>query len=99
MKKIVFEGTEEQIQLMKDEFEMLIIEHSENKLPALREDYQTENLWCVEDVTSKYKCEPDEALDILHSSLTNEETMNQIWFSIDEFANMEDLEGKPENQA
>lgn len=56
--------------------------------------YFTDNLWHVEDVKSKFNCTDDEAQYILEQSLTNEATMEQIWFSIGEFGEIEGLEGK-----
>ena len=53
-----------------------------------RRGYFTDNLWCVEDVKSKFIVTNDEAQDILNSSLTNEATMQQIWFSIETFGEM-----------
>ena len=53
----------------------------------------TDNLWHVEDVKSKFNCTDDEAQYILEQSLTNEATMEQIWFSIGEFGEIEGLEG------
>ena len=76
--KIVFEGTEEQIKNLK-----LLIECGDNDLPNIREDYQTENLWRVADVKSKFNCTDDEALEVLEQALTNDATMEQIWFAID----------------
>jgi hypothetical protein len=55
--------------------------------------YFTGNLWHVEDVLTKYKCTPEQSQEILYQSLTNDATMEQIWFSIDTFA---DLEGYSE---
>jgi hypothetical protein len=54
--------------------------------------YFVDNLWHVEDVKSKFNCTDDEAQYILEQSLTNEATMEQIWFSIREFGEMEKLE-------
>ena len=55
--------------------------------------YFVDNLWCVADVKSKFKCDDDEvAQSILEKSLTNEATMEQIWFSIGEFGRIEGLE-------
>lgn len=86
--KVVFEGSEDQINRLKDEFDMLIIEHKQENLPQLRDDYQTENLWCTSDVTGIYtNCSDKEALVILESALTNEATMSQIWFAIHNAAN------------
>jgi hypothetical protein len=53
--------------------------------------YFVDNLWHVEDVKSKFNCDDDEAQYVLEQSLTNEATMEQIWFSIDEFGEMENL--------
>ncbi len=76
--KIIFEGTEEQMKNLK-----LLIQTSDNDLPKVRDDYQKENLWCVEDVKSKFNCTDDEALEVLEQALTNDATMEQIWFAID----------------
>jgi hypothetical protein len=54
--------------------------------------YFTDNLWHVEDVKSKFNCTDEEAQSVLYSALTNEATMEQIWFSIREFGEMEGLE-------
>ena len=85
--KIIFEGTEEQIKNLK-----LLVEHGDNDLPKLRDDYQIENLWCVEDVKSRFKCTDDEALEVLEQALTNDATMEQIWFAIDFHAEDNGLE-------
>jgi len=79
MKKIVFEGTEQEITNLK-----ALINGIEfyAPLPKMREDYQTENLWSVADMEI-YDCTDEQALDILHDALTNDVTMEQIWFAID----------------
>lgn len=82
MKKIIFEGTESQIELLKEYFEILKKGHNEDRLPILREDYQTENLWCIEDVKSKFNCTDEKALEVLEQALTNEATIDQICFAI-----------------
>ena len=52
---------------------------------VLREaGYFVDNLWCIEDVQGNYNCTDEQAMDILESALTNDATMGQIWFSIDE---------------
>jgi hypothetical protein len=86
MKKIVFEGTEEQIENLK----RLVVEKNyynigSNILPKMREDYQTENLWSVGDMEN-WDCNDEQALDILHDALTNDTTMESIWFAIDFYA-------------
>lgn len=53
--------------------------------------YFIDNLWCVDDVKGKYDCTDEQAQDILLSSLTNDATMEQIQFSINEFAQIENL--------
>lgn len=83
MKKIVFEGTEEQIENLK----RLVVEKNyynigSNILPKMREDYQTENLWSVSDMQD-WDCTDEEALEVLHEALTNDATIEQIWFAID----------------
>ena len=50
-----------------------------------RRGHFTDNLWSVDDVKSKFVVTDDEAQDILNQALTNEATMEQIWFSIDLF--------------
>ena len=59
--------------------------------------YYTDNLWCVADVQGKFNCTDEQAQGILNSSLTNEATMEQIWFSIDEFGDMDNLELAEDN--
>ena len=54
--------------------------------------YFVDNLWCVDDVKAKFKCTDEQAQVILDHSLTNEATMEQIWFSIGEFGRIEKLE-------
>jgi len=54
--------------------------------------YFVDNLWCVDDVKAKFKCTDEQAQDVLEKSLTNDATMEQIWLSIDIFAEMEELE-------
>ena len=64
----------------------------ENAKKVLKENgYFVDNLWHIDDVKSKFKCDDDVAQGILEQSLTNEATMEQIWFSIDEFGEMEGL--------
>jgi hypothetical protein len=45
--------------------------------------YQTHNLWHIDDVKSKFKCNDDEAMDVLIGALENEATMEQIWLAIE----------------
>jgi hypothetical protein len=61
------------------------------KLTLKQNGYFVDNLWTVHDVKGKYDCTTEQAQDILYNSLTNEATMSQIQFSIDEFAQLENL--------
>ena len=45
--------------------------------------YYVDNLWSVEDVKQNYDCDNETALEILNNALTNEATMERIWFAID----------------
>lgn len=46
--------------------------------------YFVDNLWHVDDVKDRYDCDDNEqAQDILSTALTNEATMQQIWFALD----------------
>ena len=50
----------------------------------LRENgYQVDNLWTIDDVKSKFKCTDKDAHEIMTQALTNDATMEQIWFALD----------------
>ena len=86
MKRIVVEGTPEQIgELMK-----ALIGLNIDTL-KFREDFQVENLWSVHDVKSLYDCTDEQAMDVLHGALTNDATMEQIWYAIRHHAEMKGL--------
>ena len=54
--------------------------------------YFVDNLWHVDDVKLRYNCDDNEqAQEILQSALTNEATMEQIWFAVDMVAQDEGL--------
>jgi hypothetical protein len=53
--------------------------------------FNTDNLWCVNDVQNNYDCTEDEAQDILDEALGNDATMQQIWNAIDYHAQKEGL--------
>jgi hypothetical protein len=54
--------------------------------------YFVDNLWHVDDIKDRYECDDDEqAQYILDLALTNDATMNQIWFAIDMMAQDEGL--------
>ena len=56
--------------------------------------YFVDNLWSVHDVQDKFKCTDEQAQEILNKSLTNEATMEQIQYSIKEFAELKGLKEK-----
>lgn len=56
--------------------------------------YYVDNLWTIYDVMYRYKCTEDEAQEVLDLSLTNEATIEQIQFSIGEFAEILKLKEK-----
>jgi methyl coenzyme M reductase alpha subunit len=60
----------------------------ELKVELSRRGYFTDNLWCVDDVKHKFIVTNEEAQDVLNKSLTNEATMEQIWYSIETFGEM-----------
>jgi hypothetical protein len=45
--------------------------------------YFVDNLWHIDDVYSRFTCDPETAQDILNGALTNPATMEQIWLAID----------------
>ena len=65
---------------------------------VLREaGYFVDNLWHIDDIKLRYNCDDDEqAQDILNTALTNEATMEQIWFAIDMVAEEDGLTLKDE---
>ena len=44
--------------------------------------YQVYNLWSIEDVQNSYDCTDEQAMEVLIQALTNDHTMDQIWFAI-----------------
>ena len=62
------------------------------KLVLKQAGYFVDNLWHIDDVKLRYNCDDDEqAQDILDNALTNDATMEQIWFAIDMVAQNEGL--------
>ena len=54
--------------------------------------YFVDNLWHVDDVKLRHKCNDELAQHILDKALTNDATMEQIWFALDMVASDEGLE-------
>ena len=51
-----------------------------------------DNLWHIDDVKLNYNCESDEqAQAILDGALTNDATMQQIWYAIEVYAEEDGL--------
>lgn len=50
------------------------------------------NLWSIQDVQDRYKCDDETAQDILHDALTNEYIVQEIFSQIIDFAECEGLE-------
>ena len=57
-----------------------------------------DNLWTTEDVKSKFNCTEDEAQEVLEQALTNESTMEQIWYAIDFHGQENELSINESNQ-
>tara|TARA_R110000822_G_scaffold129554_6_gene265745 strand:+ start:855 stop:1100 length:246 start_codon:yes stop_codon:yes gene_type:complete len=57
-----------------------------------------DNLWTTEDVKSKFNCTEDEAQEVLEQALTNESTMEQIWYAIDFHGEENELSINESNQ-
>ena len=53
-----------------------------------------DNLWTTEDVFAFFDCTEDEAQEVLYDALTNEATMEQVWFAIDFHGNENELTEK-----
>jgi len=44
--------------------------------------YQVGNLWQIEDAQFYYDCTDEEAHEVIYQALTNDATMEQIWFAL-----------------
>jgi hypothetical protein len=51
--------------------------------------YFVDNLWHTDDVKSRFECDDATAQKILYDALTNEATMEYIWFAIESIGNYE----------
>lgn len=81
MKRIVFEGTEEQFVNLQN-----AMWHSDNDMPEMKTKYQVRNLWSSKDVQSKYECTDEEAMDIIENVMSNDGITMFIWDTIDDHA-------------
>jgi hypothetical protein len=48
--------------------------------------YFVDNLWSIEDVKDRFECTEEQAQDVLYFGLTNEYVVEQIQFSIKDYA-------------
>lgn len=53
--------------------------------------YYVDNLWSVYDVKGLFDCTDEQAQEVLGKSMTNDATIEQIWFSIKSFGSKEGL--------
>lgn len=77
-RKIVLEGTEEQIQKA---ISLINLENEVNR-PKIKECV-IENLFSIEDVKHVFLCDDNEAQSLLEEVFSNEKTINEIRFTID----------------
>lgn len=68
---------------------------AESKFLLKQAGYFVDNLWHVDDIMLRYNCnDKGQAQAILYDALTNDATMEQIWFAIDMSAQDDGLELK-----
>ncbi len=53
-----------------------------------KKGFFVDNLWSVDDVTSNYICSQEQAHRVLELALKNEATMEQVWWAIDDAAEL-----------
>ena len=86
------------LQYLEPQFENdeLQIDHKvEHAKQVLRyAGYFVDNLWHNDDVKSRYICDDSDAQNVLEKALTNEATMEQIWFAIHMVADDNELTKK-----
>lgn len=72
-------------------------EQINNAKEVLRQaGYFVDNLWHIQDVMLRYKCDEETAMEVLDSALTNDAIMEQIHFAIRLTA--EDMELKEQDE-
>jgi hypothetical protein len=59
-----------------------------------RAGYAVENLWCAQDVSYRYDCTEEQALEVANTALQNAFIMGEINFIIDEVAQAMNLKSK-----
>tara|TARA_R100000963_G_C4634265_1_gene98687 strand:- start:684 stop:908 length:225 start_codon:yes stop_codon:yes gene_type:complete len=68
------------------------------KETLLKSGYQVYNLWSIHDVQDNYDCTDQEAMEVLIQALTNDATMEQIWFAVNFHAEENGLKEKENDQ-
>lgn len=58
------------------------MQSTDNELPTEQTGYYLDLLWHIEDVTSRYKCSDEEALEILDTVFAHELTNSDIFEQI-----------------
>ena len=53
-----------------------------------------ENLWHIDDVMRNYNCTQEQAQKVLEMALTNQATMEQIWYAIDDACDTLEIKSK-----
>ncbi len=74
----------------------------ENKLTEIEQakailkqyGYFVDNLWSFQEVTDRYECTDEQAYDILDTAITNEATIEQIFYAISDACDNEGIELK-----
>jgi len=75
-----------------EELKLVSTDDLKNELKS--RGFFVDNLWTTSDVKGNYNCTEDEAQEVLEQALTNEATMERIWFAIDFHASENELEFK-----
>jgi hypothetical protein len=71
-----------QIKLNKQMEKLGLISSQVLKNELKERGYFVGNLWTIDDVQSRFNCTDDEAQEVLEQALTNDATMEQIWYAI-----------------
>jgi len=81
-------------EILEQELEIRNLDDEVLKRELERRGYQTYNLWHIDDVKLRYKCDDDTAMDVIIDALDNECTIEQVYMAIDIIAD-EKYELKP----
>ena len=59
-----------------------------------KKGYFVDNLWCIDDVTQNYNCTEEDAQEVLSMALTNECTIERIFWAIDDACDTLEIKSK-----